>query len=534
MINQCFLFIEPSSFKVAFFIQVCAGYFLFLKNRNFYSLFNRKPIMKFNTIILTSLLSIFLVACKNDNNSQKEEEKKSQTSQIEPEWVSKVGAKEFQIKDKIYYVNDYDAIDDGSELTTEAIQKAIDDCAKKGGGTVSFRPGKYLSGSIFIKEGIRFNIPEGVEILGSESIEDYPEIDTRIAGVEMAWPAALINVLEQENVVIDGDGLVDGQGKVYWDYYWDLRKEYEAKGLRSIVDYDAKRPRTFLIQESKNVFLENLNIQRAGFWTVQVLYSEYITVDGLTIRNNIGGHGPSTDGVDIDSSKWILVQNCDVDCNDDNFCLKAGRDWDGQRVDRSTEYVVIRNSIARKGAGLFTLGSETAGDIRNVFVSNIKGIGTSNGLNIKSAMTRGGTVENIYLQDIEMDGVRTFIEVSMNWNPSYSYTKLPEGYDIDSVPQRWRTLLKKVEPRSKGIPTFKNIYLSNIDVKGAKKAINVNGLEESYIENFNLHNVKIQAETAGQISYSRNWNLDNVSIQTLDSSKVELNETVGINFSEEN
>ena len=489
--------------------------------------------MKFYTIILSFFLSIFLLSCKNENNSQKEEERNSKTSQNEPEWVSKVGSADFQTKDEVYYVNDYNAIDDGSELTTEAIQKAIDDCAENGGGTVSFRPGKYLSGSIFIKEGIRFNIPKGVEILGSEQIEDYPEIDTRIAGVEMQWPAALINVLDQENVIIDGDGLVDGQGKVYWDYYWDLRKEYEAKGLRSIVDYDAKRPRTFLIQESKNVFLKDLNIQRAGFWTVQVLYSEYITVDGLTIRNNIGGHGPSTDGVDIDSSKWILVQNCDVDCNDDNYCLKAGRDWDGQRVDRSTEYVVIRDCIARRGAGLFTLGSETAGDIRHVFVSNVKGIGTSNGLNIKSAMTRGGTVEDIYLQDIEMDSVKTFIEVSMNWNPSYSYTKLPEGYDIDSVPQRWRTLLKKVEPRSKGIPTFKNIHLSNIDVKGAERAINVNGLEESYIDNFYLNHVSIEAETAGQISYSRNWELENVTIKTLDTTKVKLKETSGIDFTDE-
>ncbi len=488
--------------------------------------------MKVYTIFLSFLLSIFLLSCKSDK--KKNNLSQDNTPENEPEWVSKVGAEDFQFKDEIYYVNDYDAINDGSELTTEAIQKAIDDCAANGGGTVSFKPGKYLSGSIFIKEGVRFNIPKEVEILGSESIKDYPEIDTRVAGVEMQWPAALINVKDQENVIIDGDGLVDGQGKVYWDYYWDLRKEYEAKGLRSIVDYDAKRPRTFLIQNSENIFLKDLNIQRAGFWTVQVLYSGYVTVDGLTIRNNIGGHGPSTDGVDIDSSKWILVQNCDVDCNDDNYCLKAGRDWDGQRVDRSTEYVVIRDCIARKGAGLFTLGSETAGSIRNIFVSNVKGIGTSNGLNIKSALTRGGVVEDIYLQDIEMDSVGTFIEVSMNWNPSYSYTKLPEEYDIDSVPQRWRTLLKKVEPRSKGIPTFRNINLSNINVKGVKRAINVKGVEESYINNFNLKNVKIKAETAGQISYSRNWTLDNVTIHTLDSSKVELNETSGINFSEEN
>ena len=232
-----------------------------------------------------------------------------------PKWINKVGVEQNEFKEEVFYVNDYDAIADGSALTTTAIQKAIDAAAATGGGTVSFKPGNYLSGSIFIKENVHFTIPEGVELLGSEDIADYTEIDTRIAGVEMPWPAALINVLDQKNVTIDGDGLVDGQGKVFWDYYWNLRKEYEPKGLRWIVDYDAKRPRTLLIQNSENIILEDLNIQRAGFWTVQVLYSNHVTVDGLTIRNNIGGHGPSTDGIDIDSSKYILVQNCNIDCN---------------------------------------------------------------------------------------------------------------------------------------------------------------------------------------------------------------------------
>ncbi len=450
----------------------------------------------------------------------------------EPEWINEVGSQTIEIKENTFWVNDYEAVADGSALATTAIQKAIDAAAENGGGTVSFKPGKYLSGSIFVKENVRLHIPEGVTILGSENIADYPEIDTRIAGIEMQWPAALINVLDQKNVQIDGDGLVDGQGKVFWDYYWNLRKEYEPKGLRWIVDYDAKRPRTLLIQNSENTLLKDLNIQRAGFWTVQVLYSNHITVDGLSIRNNIGGHGPSTDGIDIDSSRYILVQNCDIDCNDDNFCLKAGRDWDGLRVNKPTEYVVIRDCVALAGSGLCTLGSETSGGIRHVFVSNIKGLGTKNGLNIKSATNRGGVVEDIHMQNIRMDSVRTFMEVSMNWNPSYSYSKLPEGYDYDSIPQRWKTLLMEVDPPEKGIPTFKNITLSNIDVKGAQRAINVNGMEQSLVENIHLEDVHIQAKEAGQINYSTNWELDNVSLQLEDGSTLKIENSPGVTFSD--
>ena len=116
---------------------------------------------------------------------------------------------------------------------------------------------------------------------------------------------------------------------------------------------------------------------------MQVLYSNQVSVDGLIIRNNEDGHGPSTDGVDIDSSTWVLVENCDIDCNDDNICLKAGRDWDGLRVNRPAEYIVIKKCLARRGAGLVTLGSETSGGIRHVLATDLYAKHTDNGLRIK-------------------------------------------------------------------------------------------------------------------------------------------------------
>jgi polygalacturonase len=248
-------------------------------------------------------------------------------------------------------------VNDGSKLSTEAIQKTIDACAAKGGGIVSFKRGTYLMGSIFLKSNVHLVIDKEVLIKGSQDFGDYPEIDTRIAGIEMKWPAALINIVNQKNVQVSGKGKINAQGKFCWDKYWAMRREYEPKGLRWVVDYDAKRVRTFLVQSSSDVTLKDLTFSNAGFWTVQLLYSDHLTVDGITIKNNEDGKGPSTDGIDIDSSSWVLVENCDIDCNDDDFCLKAGRDADGLRVNRPTEYVVIRKCIARKGGGLLTLGS---------------------------------------------------------------------------------------------------------------------------------------------------------------------------------
>lgn len=447
-------------------------------------------------------------------------------------WSQQAGAKTIPDKKDVFNVNDYNAVNDGKTPATKAIQASIDACAAKGGGIVTFNPGQYLTGSIFVKEGVNLRIDKEVTILGSRNISDYPEIDTRAAGIELKWPAALINIIDQNNAAITGDGVINAQGKPFWNSYWTMRQEYEPKGLRWIVDYDCKRPRTLLVQNCSNVTIRGITFQQAGFWTVHILYSKYVTVDGVVIQNNIGGSGPSTDGIDIDSSSYVLVENCDIDCNDDNFCLKAGRDWDGLRVNRPTEYVVIRNCISRKGGGLITFGSETSGSIRHILAQNLKAQGTGVGLRFKSARTRGGTVEDIYLRDIEMDGVNTVIEVSMNWNPSYSYSTLPEGYNMDSIPQHWKTMLMQVEPPERGIPKFKNVHISRVKALGAGSAISASGTKESIVDDFHLSDINIEAKSGGRITFAKGWEFKNVSIKTSDNSKLDVRNSSDMNLEE--
>ena len=437
----------------------------------------------------------------------------------EPAWVVEAGAKVSPVGKKAYNANTYGAVDDTLSLSTQAIQAAIDDCSVKGGGIVTLNPGRYLIGSIFLKKGVNLRLDKGVVLLGSPFLRDYPEIDTRVAGIEMKWPAALINIIDQENVRISGEGLIDAQGKPFWDSYWTMRADYNPRGLRWIVDYDCKRPRCVLVQNSKNIIVSEVTLQRSGFWTVQVLYSSYVTVNKVIIRNNIGGHGPSTDGIDIDSSSKILVENCDIDCNDDNFCLKAGRDADGLRVNRPCEYIVIRNCVAGAGGGLITCGSETSGGIRNIWVDNLSAKGTSVGFRVKSALNRGGVVENIYINNITMTNVAVPIEVTTNWNPAYSYSELPQGYTYDSIPVHWKKMLEKV-PAAKGIPVFKNIYVNNLAATGARRALSVSGMPESIVDGFFLSNVSIEARSAGSINYSNGWRFKNVQLQAADSLKV--------------
>src|SRR5919198_85483 len=349
-----------------------------------------------------------------------------------PAWVKQAGARRAPKARRVFSANAYGAKGDGAKNSTRAIQKAIDACAKAGGGVVTFRPGRYVTGALFVKSNVNLRVGEGVTLLASQEDADYPRIWTRVAGVEMRWPAALINVNGQRNVRISGGGTVDGRGQKWWQRYWDLRRDYEPRGLRWAADYDAERVRLLVVWKSRDVSVENLSLKRSGFWTVQVVYSDHVTVNGVKISDNAG---PSTDGVDIDSSSYVLVQNCDIDNNDDDICLKAGRDTDGLRVNGPTEYIVVRNNITRSGGGILSFGSETSGGIRKVVAYSNRGIGTSEGIRFKSAKTRGGFVEDVLVRDTKMENVSLPFTFTLNWNPSYSYATIPK--DVRQIPAHW-------------------------------------------------------------------------------------------------
>lgn len=416
-----------------------------------------------------------------------------------------------------FFANDYGARADGNSLDTVAIQKAIDAAAAVG-GTATLRPGAYRIGSLFLKSGTTFDVPAGVTLIGSESLSDYPMLPTRIAGIEMTWPAALINVRDQHDVKITGTGIIDGDGPIWWKSYWDLRASYEPKGLRWASDYDCRRPRLMLIQNSFNIEIGGgIELKRSGFWTVQILYSHDVHVNGVVIRNNEGGKGPSTDGIDIDSSRKVLVEHADIDVNDDALCLKAGRDSDGLRVNRPTEDVVLRDSIIRHGAAAVTIGSETSGGFRNIEAYNITALsGVPSGVLFKSAHTRGGFAENIRIHDLTLEGVAIPIHITMNWNPSYSYATLPQG--MKDIPSYWVTLTTRV-PDDRGLPHFHDVHIWNIKASGAKKAFDVSAYPNATLDNFRLDHLDMDAATAGTIANAKNWTMTDNNIHTADGTK---------------
>ncbi len=472
------------------------------------------------------VLTLFVAASSAATEARGQKKVQSEDDTL-PTWTKKTGARTAPKSERNCSVTSFGAKVDGVTNSTRAIQKAIDECAKAGGGVVSFEKGEYVTGALFVKNNVDLRVGEGVTLLGSQDDSDYPRAPTRVAGIEMAWPSALINVNGAKNVKISGGGTIDGRGQKWWDKYWALRREYEPKGLRWASDYDAERVRLMVISRSSDVTVENVSLKRSGFWTVQILYSDHVTVDGVKISDN---SGPSTDGVDIDSSSYVLVQNCDIDNNDDDICLKAGRDFDGLRVGRPTEYVFIRDNLIRRGGGVVAFGSETSGGIRHVVALNNRAIGTKEGIRFKSAKTRGGYVEDVIIRGLKMENVPLPFTFTLNWNPSYSYATIPAG--MKDVPDYWRVLNTPVLPVEKGYCQFRIIRIENVDIVEANRIFTASGLPEKSIENVTFFNIAGEGNEAGHIEYASNWTLKNVRLMTKSGEAVKVTNSREVTVSE--
>lgn len=412
---------------------------------------------------------------------------------------------------------DFGAVSDGKTLCTEALQRAIDEAAARK-GILRFPAGTYLTGSLFLKSNMTLELPEDAVLLGIVDESAYPMVPSRVAGIEMVWPAGLLNVRDAENVTICGGGTVDGQGEYWWNKYWGedrlggMRAVYTPKGLRWAVDYDCTRPRNLIIYNSRHITVSGLVSRRSPFWNLHLCYSQDLLVENVRIGQNAG---PSTDGVDIDSCSRVVVRQCNITCNDDSICVKSGRDADGLRVGRVCENVEIYDCDLGLGAGI-TLGSETSGGIRDIYIHDCRYNRTSCGFRIKSARTRGGIIQNIKVRNLTMTNVREPFAFDLNWNPDYSYCQIPQDYD-GPVPDYWRTLAQRV-PEEQGIPTVRGLDIENItstiteDYEGKSFAFYMNAYPQRPIEDVRMKNVSIQARELGMICNVENWELDQVTL----------------------
>jgi polygalacturonase len=414
---------------------------------------------------------------------------------------------------KRYVITDFGAVADGKTVNTKAIQAAIDKCAaNKKGGVVVVPKGTFLSGAIFLKQGVDLLVEKDGVLKGTTNPDDYPQIQSRWEGTEEMYTASFINAEGVTGLTISGEGTIDGSGEE-----WVQQNPYRrppapaapgaaaaaapmaappaapaatAPAARPSAPASLRRgrPRLIGIQNSKEVLVSGLSLHNQAVWCLFVLYSQDVEIDGvkITAEHNI----PSSDGIDIDSSKHVHITNAFIDDDDDCISIKSGKDADGLRVNRPAEDILIENSHFAYGQGGVAMGSETSGGIRNVTVLNcVMDSDNWAPIRFKSQPSRGGVVENITYKNITLHGTREAFEMNMEWR-----------------------MVGTRQPDSNPLPVVRNVRI--INVSGDVQNVGViHGLAGSPIQGVTFENCKITANRGFRLDHARNVDLKGLTIE---------------------
>ncbi len=266
---------------------------------------------------------------------------------------------------------------------------------------------------------------------------------------------------------------------------------------------DFLRPVMVSFIECENVLLEGVLFENSPSWNIHPLMCKNVIVDNVFVRNP--GYSQNGDGLDLESCRNSIIVNSTFDVGDDAICIKSGKDEDGRRRGLPTENVIIDNCKVFQGHGGFVVGSEMSGGVRNISVSNCQFLGTDVGLRFKSRRGRGGVVENIYVNNINMFDIAT---ESFLFDLYYGGKSASEALeDGDETP-----IENTAYEVDETTPVFRNIYVNNLTSRNARRAMYFNGLPEMNITNINLENTTITSTFGGELSESDGITFKNVKI----------------------
>jgi len=392
---------------------------------------------------------------------------------------------------KSFNVIKYGAKPNSSFDNTQSIKKAIQECAKDGGGIVVVPKGKYLTSAIHLESNVNLHLEEGAELLFSTNPKDFlPLVHTTFEGTECMNYSPLIYAYKKTNVAVTGKGTINGQANNdnWWSwcgkdtYGWKAGMPKQQKDIENLMAMAEKgiavsdrifgenhylRPNFVEFFECTNVLIKDIKVINAPFWVLHPMKSTNVIVDGVSINS----HGPNNDGCDPEYSKNVNIKNCTFNTGDDCIAIKAGRDADGRRVGIKTENIIVQNCKMYDGHGGVTIGSEMSAGVSNVYVENcvMSSPNLDVAIRLKTNSKRGGLIENFYVRNIEIGEVN---EAVLKVDMFYSVHGNQEG---------------------KFIPRIENISLENVKVKyGGKYSILAIGHKDSKIKNITFNNVIIE------------------------------------------
>ena len=266
------------------------------------------------------------------------------------------------------------------------------------------------------------------------------------------------------------------------------------------------RPVLLSIVKSKKVLLEGVTFKNSPSWCLHPLSCEDFTVNNIMVINP--WYSQNGDAIDLESCKNALIINSVFDAGDDAICIKSGKDEDGRRRGEPCQNVIVKNNTVLHGHGGFVVGSEMSGGVKNIYVEDCTFLGTDVGLRFKSTRGRGGVVENIYINNINMINIPN---EPLLFDLFYGGKGAGEESEEDLL-SRMKTA---IPPVTEETPAFRDIHISNIICRGSGRAMFFNGLPEMPIRNVTVKNVVMTEATDGVvISQADGVTLENIYVES--------------------
>ena len=360
-------------------------------------------------------------------------------------------------------VINYGAKGDGKTLDTAAIQHTINICDSillPEGYNFLSAPLNLTSNRVFTVNGVLSAVTDPDLWPVVAPLPSYPKPVENYGRMENRY-GAFIGLFEGSNVTITGTGTIDGQGFVWWE------RSGRLPGHKDTLKHT--RPRLFEPMYSSNIRVHNITIVDAPFWVIHLYVCDDVLIEGVTVAAPV--YSRNTDCIDPDSSSNIIIRNCTLSGGDDQVAIKSGQDEAGRRFGKPSVNITVENVHCLHGDGI-SIGSEMSGGVSNVIVRDVKFNDVLHPIRIKTGYGRGGTVENVLFENIELatlgqvcgTGI-TVDEFDGNILPNASHAK--DGWpNINSV-------------------TFRNIH------GGALTAGKFNCIPELPCKNIMMENVSI-------------------------------------------
>jgi polygalacturonase len=410
------------------------------------------------------------------------------------------------IPDRDYQVTDFGAVGDGETDARPAIMAAIEQASEDGGGRIVLPSGTWLSnGPIHLESNIDLHVSEGAHLLFSPEPADYlPVVRTRWEGTEMYGYSPLIYAADVHDVAITGKGVIDGNENSEF-HSWNDKQEPDQLALRQMgfdgVPLEQRqfgeghflRPSMIQFFGAERVLLDGYTVNNSPFWINHLVYTDDAVVRNLTVDS----HYANNDGVDVDSSTNVLIEDNVFRTGDDSVVVKSGRDLDGRTIGRPSENVVVRNNDMGGEDGI-ALGSEMSGGIRYVFFTdNVLRSGASV-IRFKGNLDRGGTVEHIRVRNMQVESFENLIWFQLNYPGELGGNFPPTYRDIvfsDFTVQSAETVFEAHAPE---VQPLEDVTLRNIEVKEATTPMVLENVEDLTFDNVVINGDRIDGNLSWQ------------------------------------